>query len=68
MQETKPRWSVDYSNSAKKSKKALPSKIRALMDTLAKEIELGGPRRANWPNYRAFCKTSAEKAKTGSLV
>jgi len=57
MEEIKPRWMVDYSNSAKKSKKALPSKIRALMDTLAKEIEIGGPKRADWPNYSPLKKT-----------
>lgn len=51
MEEPTHRWKVEYSNKAGKQKKTLPEKIQALADLLAKEIEVAGPLRTNWPNY-----------------
>lgn len=50
-------WTVDYSASADKQKRKLPEKIQILADTLAKEIEILGPIRDNWPNFGPLKKS-----------
>lgn len=51
MVDSNTQWEVGYSSSANKQKKVFPQKIQILLDTLAKEIELLGPIRADWPNF-----------------
>ncbi|MEN9654497.1 MAG: hypothetical protein RL235_609 [Chlamydiota bacterium] len=45
------RWRVQYSNKAKKSILRLTIKVKLQLDLLAKEIEVAGPYRTNWPHY-----------------
>lgn len=56
MNESKFHWKVEFSNAAKKGRKDLPDKIRALLDALVKEIEVGGPIRKDWPNFSKLSK------------
>ena len=44
-------WEVLISKKAVKRIKALPKSVKASLSVLAREIELSGPVRGNWPNY-----------------
>ena len=44
-------WEVQISRKAAKGVKTLPKSVKASLAILAKEIELSGPVRGNWPNY-----------------
>ncbi len=44
-------WTVNLIGQAKKHDKNLPSQVGAVFLLLLKELEYGGPYRANWPNY-----------------
>jgi hypothetical protein len=57
MTESQKQWEVGYSTSARKRKDDLPEKIKDLLDTLAKEIELLGPIRKDWLNFSDLSKT-----------
>jgi hypothetical protein len=44
-------WSVFYSKRSKKAAMSLPVKAKVQLDLLAKELEIRGPYRRNWPHY-----------------
>lgn len=56
MTELCKNWEVGFSSSANKRKADLPEKIKDLLDTLTKEIELLGPIRKDWPNFGSLNK------------
>ena len=56
MHDANRNWKVEFSNRAKKSRKALPEKIKSILDLLVKEIEIAGPVRTGWPNYSKLDK------------
>ncbi|MBM4304818.1 MAG: cytotoxic translational repressor of toxin-antitoxin stability system [Deltaproteobacteria bacterium] len=47
-------WSVGLTKRAVKQLDSLPRAIQQKFDLLAKELEISGPLRANWPNYSAL--------------
>lgn len=44
-------WTIQYTKKAAKQAEKLPKTVRETLDALAKEIELLGPVRGNWPHY-----------------
>jgi len=44
-------WDVRLSRKAAKAADNLPQAVQLSLAVLAKEIELSGPVRGNWPNY-----------------
>jgi mRNA-degrading endonuclease RelE of RelBE toxin-antitoxin system len=49
-------WQIDYSTAALRQKRKLPKQIQFQMDVLAKELELNGPIRKNWPHFSLLKK------------
>ncbi len=47
-------WSVGLTKRAVKQLDSLPKAIQQKFDLLAKELEVAGPLRANWPNFGAL--------------
>ena len=45
------KWLVTFTGKAKKQTDKLPEKVRLLLFQLAKDIEITGPVRGDWPNY-----------------
>ena len=46
------KWIVQITRKAEKQVKQLPEGIRKKLVALILDIEVGGPVRGNWPNYR----------------
>lgn len=44
-------WIVDFTKKSADQRKELPSRIRAALDFLVKELETLGPIRGNWKNF-----------------
>jgi len=44
-------WTVKLSRQARKQIDRLPQRVREILITLMREIEIQGPVRGNWPNY-----------------
>lgn len=44
-------WTVKVSNKVSKKLQTFPKRVNDTFAALAREIELLGPVRANWPNY-----------------
>ncbi|HOI74803.1 MAG TPA: cytotoxic translational repressor of toxin-antitoxin stability system [Syntrophales bacterium] len=44
-------WTVKLSRQARKQIDHLPQRVREILITLMREIEIQGPVRGNWPNY-----------------
>ena len=47
-------WRIEYSNKAFKAIGKLPSDIQEIFYSLKTEMEIDGPYRSNWHNYRKF--------------
>ena len=56
MSTEKASWEVCYSNKAKKSALKLSVKVKMQLDLLAKEMEVEGPHRKDWPHYGPLSK------------
>ena len=50
------KWTVEFTSKASKQRGRLPSKVRALLDLLSKQMELGGPIQKDWKNFSKLAK------------
>jgi mRNA-degrading endonuclease RelE of RelBE toxin-antitoxin system len=45
------KWTVEFTNKARKQKQKLPRRVQESLFQLVREIALAGPVRGDWPNY-----------------
>ncbi len=50
------KWTVKFSNKAKKQYDALPDIVKMAVDVLVTEIQIYGPVRGNWSHYSKIRK------------
>jgi len=51
------KWTVKFVGKAKKQKEKLPVKVQLILYDLARDIEVSGPVRGDWPNYSKLSDT-----------